>query len=181
MEKNNKVTVHQSSEKLTWSHSRSKRLWNPLMVLQDGSRMIWAKEVTCRVESVPSEPWMSTEAPSLRQRHTFIASPVNLSNTNCWTLILLIQHVQSKLTSAKWLLILVLVFPGPGFVQKANQTKLPDLSIHWAARQAVVRISLTWVCQLEASSLLNQRSMLWDWSLHASTSLIKLSWRTLYL
>lgn len=58
---------------------------------------------------------------------------------------------------------------------------LPDLSIHWAARQAVVRISLTWLCQFEASSLLNQRSMLCDWSLHASTSLIRLSWRTLDL
>lgn len=58
---------------------------------------------------------------------------------------------------------------------------LPDLSIHWAARQAVVRISLTWLCQLEASSLLNQRSMLCDWSLQASTSLIRLSWRTLDL
>ena len=45
----------------------------------------------------------------------------------------------------------------------------------------MVRISLTWLCQLEASSLLSQRSMLWDWSLQASTSLIRLSCRTLDL
>lgn len=57
----------------------------------------------------------------------------------------------------------------------------PDLSIHCAARQAVVRISLTWLCQPEASSLLSQRSILCDWSLQASTSFIRLSWRTLVL
>lgn len=74
-----------------------------------------------------------------------------------------------------------LIFNGWGSVWHANQTLLTDLSIHWAARQAVVRISLTWVCQLEASSLLNQRSILCDWSLHASTSFIRLSWRTLDL
>ena len=62
-----------------------------------------------------------------------------------------------------------------------RQTLFPDLSMHWAARQAVVRISLTWVCQLEASNLLNQRSILCDWSLHASTSFIRLSWSTLDL
>lgn len=56
-----------------------------------------------------------------------------------------------------------------------------DRSMHWAARQAVVRISFTWLCQLEASSLLSQRSMLLDWSLQASTSLIRLSCRILYL
>lgn len=53
--------------------------------------------------------------------------------------------------------------------------------MHWAARQAVVRISLMCVSQLEASSLPSHRSMLWVCSLHASTSLIKLSWRTWYL
>lgn len=55
------------------------------------------------------------------------------------------------------------------------------LSIHWAARQPAVSISLTWVSQLEASSLLSQRSMLCDWSLQASTSLMRLSCRILNL
>lgn len=55
------------------------------------------------------------------------------------------------------------------------------LSIHWAARQAAVNISLMWVSQLDASSLLSQRSMLCDWSLQASTSLMRLSCRMLNL
>lgn len=135
--------MHQSSKKLTWSHSRSTRPWKPLMVLQTGSSMIWAKAVTCRVESVPSVPWTSTEAPSLKQTRTVC------------------QHASP--------------------VHSLKETRVQNLSMHWAARQAVVRISLTWVCQLDASNLLNQRSMLCDWSLQASTSLIRLSWRTLYL
>lgn len=53
--------------------------------------------------------------------------------------------------------------------------------MHWAARQAAVSISLMWVSQLEASSLLSQRSMLCDWSLQASTSLMRLSCRILNL
>lgn len=143
--------MNQRSWRLTWSHSRSTRLWKPLMVLQAGSKMIWAKDITCRVESVPSVPWTSTDAPSLK--HT-------RDHAHTWSCI-------------------------PGCLRvtiRAFKCKIdPDLSMHWAAKQAVVRISLMWVCQLEASSLLNQRSMLWDWSLQASTSLIRLSWRTVYL
>lgn len=65
----------------------------------------------------------------------------------------------------------------------ASQAFLQEiyLSMHWAARQAAVSSSLMWVSQLEASSLLSQRSMLCDWSLQASTSLMKLSCRILNL
>ena len=58
---------------------------------------------------------------------------------------------------------------------------LTHLSRHCAARQAVVRISLMWLSQLEASNLLSHRSMFCVWSLQDSTSLIKLSWRMWYL
>lgn len=139
------------------------------MVLQAGSRMIWAKEVTCKVESVPSVPWTSTEAPSLRQTCVLRLYTVSTITAQCFD--------QRR---ANNLLMCSILYMG-GFVAKANQTTPPNLSMHWAARQAVVRISLTWVCQLDASSLLNQRSMLWDWSLHASTSFMRLSWRTLDL
>ena len=35
----------------------------PLTVLQSGSNMTWAKDVTCNVESKPSVPWTNTEEP----------------------------------------------------------------------------------------------------------------------
>ena len=35
----------------------------PRIVLQSGSRSTWAKDVTCRVLSRPSDPWTSTDAP----------------------------------------------------------------------------------------------------------------------
>lgn len=54
------------SSALTCSHSLSIRASKPRMVLLLGSRMIWAREVTCSVESVPSVPWINTDAPSLR-------------------------------------------------------------------------------------------------------------------
>lgn len=50
---------------LTCSHSLSIRASKPRMVLLLGSKMIWAREVTWSVESVPSVPWISMDAPSL--------------------------------------------------------------------------------------------------------------------
>lgn len=49
------------------------------------------------------------------------------------------------------------------------------LSMHCAARQAVLRAALTWLSQRQLSSRLSHRSMLIEVSLQASTSLIKLS------
>lgn len=50
---------------LTCSHSLSIRASKPRMVLLLGSKMIWAREVTWSVESVPSVPWINMDAPSL--------------------------------------------------------------------------------------------------------------------
>ena len=47
--------------KLTCSHSRSINASNPLTVLQSGLSMIWAREVTHNVISLPSDPWTSTD------------------------------------------------------------------------------------------------------------------------
>lgn len=55
----------------TWRHSLSIRASKPRMVLHLGSKMIWAREVTCSVESVPSVPWIKTDAPSLGKKIYF--------------------------------------------------------------------------------------------------------------
>jgi len=43
------------------------RTSNPRMLLQSGFNMIWVREVTIRVVSVPSEPWTITERLSWQQ------------------------------------------------------------------------------------------------------------------
>lgn len=100
------------------------------------------------------------------------------------------HHISMHWAARQWYSTTFGVFPKMLFIEGSFPTILcapwgrrtwPHLSMHWAARQAVVRISLTWLCQFEASSLLSQRSILWDWSLQASTSLIRLSCRTLCL
>lgn len=58
---------------------------------------------------------------------------------------------------------------------KRGQQPPPYLSMHCAARQAVLRAALTWLSQRQLSSRLSHRSMLSEGSLQASTSLMKLS------
>lgn len=74
---------------LTCSHSLSTRASKPRIVLHLGSKIIWAIEVTCSVESVPSVPWTKTDAPSLRKsqdniRHT-LGHMMTARVAECWT------------------------------------------------------------------------------------------------
>lgn len=113
------MAVLQRSEELTCSHSRSTRPWKPLMVLQAGSRMIWAKEVTCRVESVPSVPWTSTDAPSLRHTHTYTQLLSVWYTVWCNTAIFSMQRVQSRWN------VNALLTTGPGLIQQADFVNSP--------------------------------------------------------
>lgn len=144
------------------------------LALQVPGSLWWS----CRLDQGWSEPRRSPAGWSLSPLYREPAPTPPPWNTHMITVCHLLLYVSDSLVSTVIFSFMKVLL---SFFIFNRQTLFPDLSIHWAARQAVVRISLTWVCQLEASSLLNQRSILCDWSLHASTSFIRLSWSTLDL
>lgn len=151
---------HKNVHKHTFTciHSLSSRHRKPQTVLEAGSNISWANEVTSSVLSVPSEPCTSTEWPSLQKR-----SMRYILNHAKW------QSYQfgNVMTCLK--------------VTYRPHTVYAYLSTHSAIRPVVDRALWTWESHLEFSSLLSQRSTLCDESPHASTSLMRLSCRTLPL
>lgn len=142
---------------LTSIHSRSSSPWKPTSVRQDGSRITWASAVTSSVVSIPSAPCTSTLASSLRASaggggDAGCASEPGMTPEVCAT-----RRAFHKESGG------------------CGAADPPYLSMHCAARQAVLRAALTWLSQRQLSSRLSHRSMLSEVSLQASTSLTKLS------
>ncbi len=82
--------LHRRKRRNNTNHCTGYFMWNvqkiyseiyPWTVLQSGSSISWARDVTCNVESVPSPPCTSTEAPSLSIHWAATHAHVNTSLT----------------------------------------------------------------------------------------------------
>ena len=146
------------------------------MVRLKGSRMSWASEVMSRVLSVPSAPCTRTQAPSLWAQGSSTVACSSLPGVARSG----IEWPHLKATFACLL--------RHGFASRHGEPcppcPVPCLvgrwsycSMLWAARQAVLRVSVTCDSQRQLSSRLSQRSMLCSRSPQASTRRTKLSCR----